>query len=60
MFVLYSTVKTKGKMQDNQDAETSTDKVQRQNKGIKKSRRKHDCLSLVSAVYCQLEVSATC
>ena len=35
--VLCCTVKKKGKMQDSQDAETSTDNVQRENKRIKKN-----------------------
>lgn len=37
-------LKTKGKTQDKEKAETSTDKEQRENKRIKKSRRGHGCL----------------
>jgi hypothetical protein len=53
MFVLYN--KDKRQSQDNQDqAVQSTEREQK-----KKSRRGHGCLSVVSVVCCQVEVSAT-
>ena len=39
-------------MQDNQDKELNMDEVQTEYTRIKKSRRKHGCLFLVSAVCC--------
>jgi hypothetical protein len=41
-------VKDKGTSQDNQEEETSTEKVQRE--GEKKSHQEHGCLSLVNGV----------
>ena len=62
MFVLcvISTDKRQSKIQDSQEKATSTDAVQTDYKRIhKKTRREHVCLSVVSVVCCQVEVSAT-
>jgi hypothetical protein len=56
--VLYSK-RQKGKMQDNQEAETSTDKVQSVKKK-KKSHRERDGLPLVSVVSVVLSGRSLC
>jgi hypothetical protein len=52
--VAYCTVRTKRKMQDNKDKETSTDEVQTEYKRIPKInfRWGHECLSLLFVLCC--------
>jgi hypothetical protein len=46
-------------MQDNQDKDTNTDEVQSTREYTEKSGRWHECMSFVSVVCCQVEVSSS-